>query len=84
MPFAGSLPYLGMTELIARWHSSRATIDRWRKSGIPGTSMKLHAIKLGRSVMFPRSTVEEIELALHLAAQPAKPVRRRRRRPVQP
>lgn len=82
MPFAvQNTPYLGLAELVARWNSSRATLDRWRKQGIPGTSMKLHAVKLGRRVMFPRTSVEQIELALELAGQPAvRPVRRRRRR----
>jgi hypothetical protein len=71
--------YLTIAELIERWHTSRTTVWRWAKSGIPGTAMRLNPVKFGRAVLFRRATVEHIEAALTAASAPARPVRRRRR-----
>jgi hypothetical protein len=72
--------FLTIAELVDRWRKSRTTVWRWAQSGIPGTAMRLNPIKLGRSVLFRRETVEHIEAALTALTAAPQPVRRRRRR----
>lgn len=56
--------YLTIGDLAARWGVSTRTIERWIKTGIPGTTSPFPFSQIGRKVRWTHEQVCDIEQAM--------------------